>query len=403
MQKKLRFIVPLLLILSLLLPGLALAAKKETTPGAPKKTTVTSPTTPTEPAPTEPVTTEPTTTEPTTTEPTTTQPAATEPVITPAPPPSKVILGYYPVDYVGDKTAYNSLVNYGSSMNAISTFTYLVDGQGNLTGTVPTDGLTLAKSKGLKTYALIHNYTNGGFNQSIASSLLGSPANRQNVINQLKTILPANGYAGVNIDIEYINPADRANYTQFVKEVKEALGPMGYTVILSVIGKTYNDTTSNWGGAFDFNAIGQYADYVQIMTYDEHYPGGTPGPVASIGYVTKAVQYTMSTMPKEKILLGIATYGYDWYGTSTKTVNYLTVPKLLSQYGVTPKWDDVSKSPWFNYTDSYGRSHTVWYENPQSTGYKLDLVNQYGLGGIGIWRLGFEDQSFWDVVNAKLK
>ncbi|MBM7865439.1 chitinase [Heliobacterium gestii] len=377
MSKKLRLIVPLLLILSLLLPGMAFAAKKSTSTKTTSTTTTTS-------------TVTSSVYDTTTTTPTTTS-------------SSSVILGYYPVDYVGDKTAYNSLANYGSSMNAIATFTYLVDGQGNLTGTAPTDGLTLAKSKGIKTYAMIHNYSNGGFSQTIASSLLGSAAARQNVITQLKTILPANGYAGVNIDIEYINPADRSNYTQFVKEVKDALGPLGYKVILSVIGKTYNDTTSSWGGAFDFNAIGQYADYVQIMTYDEHYPGGTPGPVASIGYVTKAVQYTLTTMPKEKILLGVATYGYDWYSSGTKTVNYLTVPKLLSQYGVTPNWDDASKSPWFTYTDSYSRSHTVWYENAQSTGYKLDLVNQYSLGGIGIWRLGFEDQSFWDAVNSKLK
>ncbi|MBC9783115.1 chitinase [Heliobacterium chlorum] len=371
MSKKLRLFLALLLMSLFILPLPVLAAKKVTTkPTSPTGTTTSTGTT--------------TTASPTT--------------VT-----GKTILGYYPVDYSGDKTAYNSVANYGSSFNAISTFTYRVDGQGNLTGTAPADGITLAKSKSMKAYALIHNYINGGFDQTTASTLLGSATARQNVINRLKTILPANGYNGVNVDLENVKGTDRANYSQFIKEMKGALGPLGYTVIVSVPGKTYNDTTSSWGGAFDFTALGQSADFVQIMTYDEHWFGGTPGPIASIGYVTKAVQYATSAIPKEKILLGIATYGYDWYGSSTKTVTYLTVPKLLSQYNVTSQWDDTAKCPWFTYTDSYGQSHQVWYENAQSTSYKLDLVNQYGLGGIGIWRLGFEDQSFWDIVNSKLK
>ncbi|MCW2279344.1 glycosyl hydrolase family 18 protein [Heliophilum fasciatum] len=316
---------------------------------------------------------------------------------------SKIILGYYPVDYIGDKSAYNSLVNYGASFNAISTFTYKVDSLGNITGTPPTDGLTLAKSKSLKAYALIHNFINGGFDTNTATALLSSTTARQNLINQLKTTLPKYGYAGVNVDIENVPASCRSNYTQLIKEMKAALSPLNLKVIVSTPGKVYNDTTSNWGGAFDFAALGQYADYIQIMTYDEHYYGGTPGAVASIGYVTKAVQYTLTTMPKTKVLLGIATYGYDWYGPSTKVVNYFSVPKLLTQYNITPKWDDLSKTPWFTYTDSVGLSHQVWYENAQSTAYKLDLVNQYGLAGVGIWRLGFEDQSFWNTVSGKLK
>ncbi|QGG47147.1 glycosyl hydrolase family 18 domain protein [Heliorestis convoluta] len=329
-----------------------------------------------------------------------------EPAPTPQPTPSseRKILGYYTVDYPGDKVSYNSLANYGDHFNAMSTFSYRVDGNGNLHGTAPTDGLTLAKSKGIETYALIHNYVYPtGFDIDIASNLLSRPSARQNLINQLKQILPAHGYAGVNVDLEYIRATERPNYTQFIKELKEELGPLGYTVIVSVTGKTFDDRTSPWGGVFDFPALGEHADYVQIMTYDEHWFGGTPGPVASIGYVERALNYALSTIPKEKILLGIAAYGYDWYGSNTKVVNYHSVPKLLDQYNITPSWDDKAKSPYFFYTDERGLRHEVWYENPRSMAYKLELVNKHDLGGIGIWRLGFEDQSFWDEVDKFMK
>ncbi|KAB2953332.1 hypothetical protein F9B85_05315 [Heliorestis acidaminivorans] len=325
-----------------------------------------------------------------------------EPV--PAPQSNKIILGYYTVDYPGDKISYNSLASYGDHFNAMSTFSYRVDGQGNLHGTAPTDGLALAKSKGIQSYALIHNYVYPtGFDMDIASNLLSRPSARQNLINQLKQILPAHGYAGVNVDLEYIRATERPNYTQFIKELKEELGPLGYTVIVSVTGKTFDDKTSPWGGVFDFPALGKYADYVQIMTYDEHWFGGTPGPVASIGYVERAVNYAVSTIPSEKILLGIAAYGYDWYGSNTKVVNYHSVPKLLDQYNITPSWDNTAKSPFFHYTDERGIRHEVWYENPRSMAYKLALVDKHDLGGIGIWRLGFEDQSFWDEVDKFMK
>ncbi len=33
---------------------------------------------------------------------------------------------------------------------------------------------------------------------------------------------------------------------------------------------------------------------------------------------------------------------------------------------------------------------------------KLDLVNCYNIAGIAVWRLGFEDATFWQVVRDKL-
>jgi len=71
------------------------------------------------------------------------------------------------------------------------------------------------------------------------------------------------------------------------------------------------DQQDNWSSAFDYAAIGKYADWVQIMTYDEHWSGGTPGPIASLPWVENVIKYAITVIPKEKILLGVAAYGYD--------------------------------------------------------------------------------------------
>jgi spore germination protein YaaH len=65
-------------------------------------------------------------------------------------------------------------------------------------------------------------------------------------------------------------------------------------------------------------------------------------------------------------------------------------------------WDDSSKSPYFNYTGTDGISHSVWFENAQSIGYKLDLVNSSGIDGISIWRLGLENADYWNMIKMKL-
>ena len=140
------------------------------------------------------------------------------------------------------------------------------------------------------------------------------------------------------------------------------------------------------------------------MTYDEHWAGGAPGPIASINWVKSVVNYATSVIPKEKIMLGIASYAYDWPSTGQKAEAYSMrqAYDLVSKYGVSIKWDDSSKSSYFNYTDSSGIYHTVWLENSTSIKYKLDLVNDYDLPGIAVWRLGLENSDFWTTISLEL-
>ena len=66
-------------------------------------------------------------------------------------------------------------------------------------------------------------------------------------------------------------------------------------------------------------------------------------------------------------------------------------------------WDDSSQAPYFQYRDTGNRGHEVWFENAFSLGNKLDLVDEYDLKGIAIWRLGMEDPGVWDVLKNRIK
>ncbi|NXM34789.1 DIAC acetylchitobiase, partial [Oxyruncus cristatus] len=48
-------------------------------------------------------------------------------------------------------------------------------------------------------------------------------------------------------------------------------------------------------------------------------------------------------------------------------------------------WDEVQKSPFYEYKDSLGHFHQVWYDDPCSISLKSAYVKNRGLRGIGMW------------------
>lgn len=309
----------------------------------------------------------------------------------------KQILGFTTYYYNGDASSYNSMTANTPAIDDIAIQTYTTDSLGNISGLVPTNQISYANSNGIKTYAMLQN----NFDGNIAKSVLENETNRKNLQNNLLNAIKTNGYKGVNVDLEGVFYYDRNYYTTFVKELYNLLNPQGYSVTLSVPAKTSDSPTNSWSGAYDYAALSQYCDQIAIMTYDEHYPGGSAGPVASIGWVENVIKYAVTVIPREKIMLGVAAYGYDWSSNGTKAYGINGMYNLAATNNATVMWDDTSKAPYFKYTDASGIAHAAWFENSQSVTYKLDLVNSYNLNGIAIWRLGLENADYWTSIKTK--
>ncbi|MCX7842372.1 MAG: glycosyl hydrolase family 18 protein [Clostridia bacterium] len=309
----------------------------------------------------------------------------------------KTVMGYTVKNFSTDKTSYNSMVANTAALNEIATATYSVNGLGVLTGTAPADQISYANSNGIRTKLMVSN----NFDSAIAKQLLESPVNRLNLKNNIISLLKANNYSGVDIDIENIPAANRDHFTTFMKEIYADLKAMGYRVSVAVQPKTFDSPNSPWNYAFDYKALAMYSDFLMIMAYDEHYPGGTHGPIASIGWVTSVIDYALTVVPKEKIVLGLAAYGYDWVGTSTKAYSVNGCYNLAAQYGAAIYMDNATKSKYFTYTVN-DTVHNVWFEDAETIAYKLDLVNSRDLKGVGIWRLGLENVDYWTAIKSKL-
>jgi Rad3-related DNA helicase/DNA-binding NarL/FixJ family response regulator len=63
-----------------------------------------------------------------------------------------------------------------------------------------------------------------------------------------------------------------------------------------------------------------------------------------------------------------------------------------------PALEFIFDSPFdFKYVEN-GAHHEVWFESPHSLKPKLELVEKYDIGGIAIWKLGYEDSHYWKAI-----
>jgi len=317
-----------------------------------------------------------------------------------APGNGTTVLGYYVNDYPGDVSSYDSVLRYGGDVNYTATVSYGVNSDGSLSGQVPLQGLDQIKNAGSTPLLLINNLGDSGADAWSVHALLSSAAATGSFYSNVLYLVGTYGYKGVNIDFEGLWPQDRDMFSQFLAGLKAQLQPHGWLLSVSVPAKTYDDPDDSWAGAYDYAAIGRCADLVALMTYDQHWYGGPPGPVASLPWVESVLSYAVSTMPANKILMGIAAYGYDWSPSATSVVEFKQDGQLAGEGQI--KWDNTSDSPYLYYY-SGGVEHVVWFENDSSLAMKLQLVKQYRIAGIAFWRLGYENDDFWSVVDAYLR
>lgn len=311
------------------------------------------------------------------------------------------VLGYTVKDYPSHISSYTSLNKYSNYLTEASTFTHKIQLDGSLkTDYMQDDIIKTAKEKGLNIMMLVHNADPDGFSKELGKTVLADDTKRTKLIDNIYSQLDKYKYNGVEIDIENLPPESREDYNKFIKELSEKLKPNGYTVACALPAKTSADSET-WLRAYDYETLGKYADRILIMSYDQHWPGGASGPVASAEWVERVAKYSSSAIPPSKLLLGIPMYGYDWpvNGGKGKSVTVSTIENYINTFGGKVEWNENSKSPYYRYNN--GEDRIVWFENVQSTQFKFEIAKKYNFKGVGMWRLGLDDSEFWTGLKSK--
>lgn len=310
----------------------------------------------------------------------------------------KELIAFYAEWWGTDTSSFDSLTQNKDVIKTIAPFWTTLDGEATLINRGGNDHasvVNLAHNNNTSVLLLVNNAkpTQGA---TPIHRLLSNPTLRTKAITNLEAYIKKYNLDGINIDFEMVDAQDKDNLSTFMKELSERLKPQGYIISIDVFPK--QDESNDVAIAYDYAQLAKYADKIVIMTYDNHGAWSDAGPIADIRWVENNLNYALQFIPKDKLYLGIAAYGYDWSSKGVESLEYEALMTLSERYNSKIIWDDLSKSPHFANTTADGISHQVWFENKDSLKYKLDLVNKYDIAGAALWKLGEEDPGSWPVL-----
>ncbi|WP_410758915.1 glycoside hydrolase family 18 protein [Citrobacter youngae] len=292
----------------------------------------------------------------------------------------------------------------------------------------------------------------GGWGARGFSGAAATKESRAVFIQSAQEIIAKYGLDGIDLDWEYpVNgawglvesqPADRANFTALLTELRAALG---HKILLTIAVGANAESPKSW---VDVKAIAPSLDYINLMTYDMAY--GTqyfnsnlydstqwPTVAAADRYSANFVvdNYLAAGLKASQMNLGIGFYGrvpkravepgIDWskpdaqknpvtqpyfepaqielfksLGVDLSKDTYVKyndiVAKLINdpQKRFSQHWDDEAKVPWISVQSADGKAlFALSYENPRSVAIKADYIKSKGLGGAMFWEYGADDQN----------
>ena len=307
--------------------------------------------------------------------------------------------------YVYDNVTTETLNKILPNLTYISIFGYQVRPDGSLSTLNDESIIRQSRAQKVAPLMVITNIKEGAsFDSALASTILNNEQVRTNLINNIVDTMQRKNYYGINVDFEYLYPADREAYNNFLRELTDRLHQYGYLVTTAIAPKISGDQQGTLYEAHDYAAHGEIVDRVIIMTYEWGYLYGPPLPIAPIGPVKQVLDYATSVIPSNKILMGMPNYAYDWTlpyqeGTAARILTNVQAVDLAREKKVEIMYDSTYQAPYFNYVDEEGREHIVWFDNAQSIASRLRLVNDYGLAGVSYWTLNNYFPQNWLVQN----
>ncbi len=243
------------------------------------------------------------------------------------------------------------------------------------------------------------------FNSQIAHNMFVNPEGQSRLIENIVITMQNKGYIGLDIDFEFILPEDKQLFIDFIANIKNRLEPLGFLTLVALAPKTSGEMTGLLYEAHDYPAIGAIADIVLLMTYEWGYLFGPPMATSPLNNVRTVLEYGVSVIPRDKILMGIPNYSYDWalpfvQGESmAEALSNQEAVARAAQYGATIEFDQLAQAPFYFYTNEQGVEHVVWFDDARSMNAKLRLIPELQLRGAGVWQIMNFFPALWMVVN----
>lgn len=314
-----------------------------------------------------------------------------------------LVWDYYPeVATAPDRTGVTM-----DGVNVVSPAFFHLNSKGELTENVGQAGqeyIEWAHSNGYKVWPMVQNAGNGMIN--VTSDIMNDYNKRQELINEIVVACVRYKLDGINIDFENMKQEDKDMYSRFIIELTPRLKDMGLVVSVDV---TAPDGSETWSMCFDRNVIGDVADYIIFMAYDQYGTSSNKsGTTAGYDWVNVSLNKFLKTeeIKSDKIILAIPLYTRLWTEDSSGKVVKQTTVSLKNMYNVIPdgvekQWDDNLKQYYVEYQDGQ-YTKKIWIEDEKSLTEKINLIRNNNLAGVASWEKGMETDNFWTFLKESL-
>lgn len=292
-------------------------------------------------------------------------------------------------------------------INVVSPAFFHLNSNGKLEENVGESGqayITWAHNNGYKVWAMVQNAGSGMMN--VTSNIMNSYDNRQELIESIVNYCIEYNLDGINIDFENMKKEDVDLFSRFIIELEPRLKEIGAVLSVDV---TAPDGADTWSLCFDRHVLGDVADYLIFMAYDQYGASSDKaGTTAGYNWVELNLQKFLQTyeVDSDKLILGIPLYTRLWTEDSNGNLEGQEPIPMNEINEVIPAevqrtWDDELKQYYVEYEQN-GLKYKMWIEDHESLQAKLSLVEQYKLGGVAAWEKGMENDDTFSMINEKV-
>jgi spore germination protein len=295
--------------------------------------------------------------------------------------------------------AFEDVKSQAGSIKYINTFWYEAKEDGS------TEKYTGAEDEEIKKYtretgvALVPVINNDQSAEKL-ERILSDETTRDLHIENIVKLVSDNDYQGIEVDYESLEAGQEDGFSIFIRELAAKLHQDNKILATAVHAKTSDKGTWEGPEAQDWKVLGEVCDQVKIMAYDYHWSTSEAGDIAPLSWIKKVLDYSAQVLPKEKTYLGLNFYGYDWVGEKGADLLYEDVTRLIDKYNPSISMSEEGEKTFIYNKDDV--DHTVYFADSETVAKRLPLINEYGLAGIGIWRIGGEDGSNWNEISKGL-
>lgn len=292
-------------------------------------------------------------------------------------------------------------------INVVSPAFFHIDANGNFQENVGEEGrnyINWAHGNNYKVWPMV---SNAGTNMiEITSEIMNSYEKRKELIENIVKACIDYDLDGINVDFENMKQEDKDLYSRFIIELTPRLKEIGLVTSVDV---TAPDGGETWSLCFDRHVIGDVADYIVFMAYDQYgLSSNKAGTTAGFNWVELSLNKFLTTevIEPEKIILAIPLYTRLWTvdanGEVIKnpTVSMKDIDSVIPE-GTEKQWKDDVKQYYVEYQEG-GNTKKMWIEDITSLKEKVSLIKKHNLAGVASWQKGMETDEVWQMLKNEL-